>query len=384
MEPKRRTKKSTTIRAGASTVRIFHRKIDGYGHHTVAWYEAGKRRRKVFGDFRAASRYARGVVAPEIRKGALVALRLTGSDREAYIHATKLLQPLGVPLSVAVEDYVRRCQGTNDKPLKEVVDEFLSSRSGDRHRETLSSHLKRFADTFHYKIGAINTSMMVKWLDGFPDSARTRQNRRNSLVNLFHFARRHGYLARNIPTEADHIETVRVQQSEPGILTPAQLSRLLEILDGEPQLSLYVVLGAFSGIRSAELLKLNWSNFRTDPGYINVDKNVVAKKGYWRYVPILPNLAAYLEPYAKARGRLFKTRRMVDRLTGIAKRNGLSWPNNCLRHSFASYRIAATQNWNQVADEMGTSYAKLKSNYRKPIKPETGEAWFAIRPKPFT
>jgi hypothetical protein len=78
---------------------------------------------------------------------------------------------------------------------------------------------------------------------------------------------------------------------------------------------------------------------------------------------------------------LFKSRRLVDRVTATAKRNGVPWPNNCLRHSFASYRIAATQNWNQVADEMGTSYEKLKANYRKPIKPETGKAWFAIARK---
>ena len=143
---------------------------------------------------------------------------------------------------------------------------------------------------------------------------------------------------------------------------------------------LYLALGAFTGIRSAELLKLTWNNLRSDPGFIHVSDDI-AKTAAQRYVPILPNLAAWLEPYRNGRGKLFRSRRLVDRITRVAKENGIPWPNNCLRHSFASYRIAATMNTNQVAEEMGTSYAKLKKNYRKPITPEKAAAWFAISPK---
>jgi integrase len=368
------------IKVGGTTIKIYHGESNGYPLHTVVWHSDGKRQRKCFADLDEANRHARLVLAPAIRRGELAALKLTGIDREAYVHAMELLRPIGVPLSVAVEEYVKRKAGANDRPVAAVVKELLEARStsSSRYQESLRSHLNRFADTFHYSIGGVTTAMIVGWLDRLKLSNRGRKNARQSVVTLFHFARSRGYLPKNVPTEADDVETIKENETEIGTLTPAQLSKLLKVTDDK--LALYLVLGAFTGIRSAELLKLNWSNFRSDPGFIHIDASI-AKTSAQRFVPVLPNLAAWLEPYRRARGKLFKSRRMVDRLTRIAKENGIPWPNNCLRHSFASYRIAATMNTNQVAEEMGTSYAKLKKHYRKPITPEKAAAWFAIAPE---
>ena len=373
-------KQPTVIRIGSTRLKIYHGKSNGYELHTVAWHENGKRRRKCFGDLKEAQDYANKILAPAIRRGDMAALQLTGVERQAYVHAMDLLRPLGIPLSVAVEEYVKRKAGATDKPVAEVVKELLEARSGlsDRYQESLRSHLHRFAETFHYPIGQVRTAMITGWLDRLKLSARGRKNARQSVVTLFHFARRYGYLPKNVPTEADDVETVKEPETQIGILTPAQLSKLLEVADDKSRL--YLALGAFTGIRSAELLKLTWNNLRSDPGFIHVSDDI-AKTAAQRYVPILPNLAAWLEPYRNGRGKLFRSRRLVDRITRVAKENGIPWPNNCLRHSFASYRIAATMNTNQVAEEMGTSYAKLKKNYRKPITPEKAAAWFAISPK---
>lgn len=372
--------KPTQIKVGSTRIKIYHGKRDGYPLHTVAWHVGEQRQRKTFADLDEAKRHARLVIVPAIRKGELTALKLTGADREAYVHAVELLRPLGVSLSVAIEDYVKRKAGSRDKPVAEVVKELLEARSTSslRYQESLRSHLNRFAETFHYNIGGVTTAMIVGWLDRLKLSPRGRKNARQTIVTLFHFARSRGYLPKHVPTEADDVETVKDSETKIGILTPAQLSKLLDVVDDK--LALYLVLGAFTGIRSAELLKLTWNHFRTDPGFIHISQDI-AKTTAQRYVPVLPNLAAWLEPFSRARGKLFKSRRMVDRLTGIAKDNGIPWPNNCLRHSFASYRIASTMNTNQVAEEMGTSYAKLKKHYRKPITPEKAAAWFAIEPK---
>jgi len=372
--------KLTQIKIGGTTIKIYHGKSNGYALHTVAWHGEGKRHRKCFADVDEAKRYARLVLAPLIRRGELAALRLTGTDREAYVHAIGLLEPLGVPLSVAVEDYVKRQAGTSNKQVADVVSDLLAARSNvsKRYQESLRSHLNRFAETFHYPISQVTTAMITGWLDRLGLSPRGRKNARQSVVTLYHFARRAGHLPKG-PTDADDVETVKDHETKIGILTPAQLSKLLEAVDHKTRL--YLVVGAFTGIRSAELLKLNWSNLRSDPGFVHIDATI-AKTSAQRFVPVLPNLSAWLLPYKRARGKLFKSRRMVDRLTHIAKENGIPWPSNCLRHSFASYRIASTMNTNQVAEEMGTSYAKLKKHYRKPITPEKAAAWFAIAPKP--
>jgi hypothetical protein len=78
---------------------------------------------------------------------------------------------------------------------------------------------------------------------------------------------------------------------------------------------------------------------------------------------------------------LFKARD-EEKAIGFAKKIGIGpWPTNCLRHSYASYRLAATADAARVALEMGNSPAKLFSNYRELADEHDAKAWFSIAPK---
>jgi hypothetical protein len=52
-----------------------------------------------------------------------------------------------------------------------------------------------------------------------------------------------------------------------------------------------------------------------------------------------------------------------------------------LRHSYASYRLAAIQNAAQVALEMGNSSEIVFKHYRELVKPEAALKWFSIFPE---
>jgi hypothetical protein len=58
------------------------------------------------------------------------------------------------------------------------------------------------------------------------------------------------------------------------------------------------------------------------------------------------------------------------------------WPHNALRHSFASYRLAATQDAPRVALELGHSGSPqlVFSHYREVVTPEDAERYWQIRP----
>jgi hypothetical protein len=57
------------------------------------------------------------------------------------------------------------------------------------------------------------------------------------------------------------------------------------------------------------------------------------------------------------------------------------WPNNGLRHSFASYRLAAVHDAPRVAHELGhTSPQMLYSTYREPVLPTEAERYWTILP----
>jgi len=180
-------------------------------------------------------------------------------------------------------------------------------------------------------------------------------------------------------TEAADVETVRDDKDEVAILTPAELSKLLR--KSKPDYQLYFALAAFTGIRSAELLRLDWSEINFEKGHIEV-KARKAKTATRRLVPIQPNLAKWLEPYRTSKGKLFKSRRTVDSAIKYAKRLGVPWKANCLRHSYATYRLSIVPDAGRIALEMGNSPAKLFTNYRG-LDPE-GHApqWFAIEPPP--
>ena len=58
-----------------------------------------------------------------------------------------------------------------------------------------------------------------------------------------------------------------------------------------------------------------------------------------------------------------------------------TWPGNGLRHSFASYRLAAIHDAPRVASELGhTSPQMLYSTYRELVLPEEAERYWKLIP----
>ncbi len=106
-------------------------------------------------------------------------------------------------------------------------------------------------------------------------------------MTLFHFARKNGYLPKGEITEADEVARAKDRGGKIGILKPQELARVLE--KAPRRIRLFLVLGAFTGMRSSEILRLEWSEVNFERGFITgaADK---AKTATRRLVPILPNL----------------------------------------------------------------------------------------------
>jgi integrase len=95
-----------------------------------------------------------------------------------------------------------------------------------------------------------------------------------------------------------------------------------------------------------------------------------------------PNLREWLRPYAGISGPVvpINARKKLDTVRQAA---GLTrWPKNGLRHSFASYRLAAIHDAPRVAAELGhTSPQMLYSTYRELVLPEEAQRYWKIIPK---
>ena len=86
-----------------------------------------------------------------------------------------------------------------------------------------------------------------------------------------------------------------------------------------------------------------------------------------------------MAPFRKDKGPIVE-RNFRQRYDEVAKKIGVKWKHNALRHSYASYRLALVQDAAKVALELGHSPTILFKHYRELVMPDQAEAWFRIEP----
>lgn len=396
-----------TVTKGGTTVRIYrseHRhKMTGktYEQFTAVFYERGQRTRRFFSDLGEAKSEATKI-ATLLDLGEHRAVELTSADAASYSDAVKLLAPLGVSLHSAVAEYVDAVKLLNGRPLAEVakdfalrnrskvaprqvgevVDELLATREREgrsrRYVQSLRSHLHRLKAHFDMKIASVTTLQLETWLfSQIGGGPRTRNNFRSSLVTLFHFARQRGYLPRGVSTEADEIARHSAPTSEANVYSAAELQRLLAAADA--RVLPFVAIAAFSGLRAASIARLKWENLKWEQGVIEIPA-AIAKNRKRYLAPLLPCLAAWLEPYRRARGLVVTGVRLEPNLRELFRTVGITRMHHGLRDSFISYRVAMIQNLPQVAYEAGNSVEMIRSKYLEARTKAEAEAWFAVMP----
>jgi integrase len=129
----------------------------------------------------------------------------------------------------------------------------------------------------------------------------------------------------------------------------------------------------------AEIKMLDWRDVDLAGGFIHVGAKI-SKTRARRLVPILDNLKAWLQPIAKTSGPIVGPN-LRKRHEAARERAGIKeWPDNCMRHSFVSYRLAATGNAAQTALESGHDQAVLFRHYRELVQSSAADRYFGISP----
>ena len=113
---------------------------------------------------------------------------------------------------------------------------------------------------------------------------------------------------------------------------------------------------------------------------VNADQ---AKTRSRRLVPISDNLAAWLAPHARKSGSVWPHGHdyLYESQRAVARKAGVKWKQNALRHSFISYRIAMVKDANQVALEAGNSPDIIFRNYLELVTQIQARSWFGIEPE---
>ena len=241
-----------------------------------------------------------------------------------------------------------------------------------------NSRLNIFAEKFNGQpVATITTAEIDDWLRSLNVSAVTRNHYRRLIILAFNFAVDRGYATSN---PAVKTAEAREPKSKPGILTVEQASALLE--NASPEILRYIAIGLFAGLRRAEIERLDWSEVDFESGHIEVTAEKSKSKIANRFITIQPNLREWLLPVRKLKGnvtRLENFRVLFDQARSNAGIH--DWPDNALRHSFASYHVAHFKDAKALALEMGhTDSGMLFNHYRALVKPKDAERYWNLKP----
>ena len=389
---------------GSVAVKIYRSETRGRPLFTVAYRDTNNRRvKRSFADLNEARSEAHAAAA-KIQNGQIDVLELNSRDRIAYQHALAVLKLTGQPVDSVAEQYAeafKLLNGTGSiveaarffqkhhsttfarRSGPEIYQEFLDAKKVDnaslRYLHDIQSRLGRFAKHFGGDISHITTRELEEWIAALGCGPVARNSTRALVITLFNFARQRGYLPKNQPTEADAVAIAKEPPAQIGIFTPAQMIKLLE--KAGPQIVPYLAIGGFAGLRHAELMRLDWREIKLREGHIEVTAEK-AKTAQRRIVPIQDNLAKWLRPYALTEGKVFAGHgsRFLGKVTKVSRECGIDWPQNALRHSFASYRLAKCKSAAEVALEMGNSPRIVFQHYREIVTAGESEEWWRIVP----
>jgi integrase len=385
------------ISNGRQTIKFYRSVNRGKAMYQLAYYAAGRRVQKNFADKSEAQRIAKQILG-DLSNDADAIEAMATPELESLVAARRVLAA-GYALHVAVEEHAQATGRLGKVTLREAVEFFLRHNRPDVPRLTLAEVSEQFAKSrelaglsSHYvsqcrkalsdlaeafpgqTLPDLRTAALDAWLSALPHAAKTKNGTRIILVACGNWAEGRGYLVKGSSPFAVMMR-YKETKSAVSIFTPEQIASLLNKADDT--LLPFLAIGAFAGLRMAELHRLDWNEIDLDRGFITVAASK-AKTRQRRLVPISENLRLWLTPCKQKSGPVCGHQR--PQLAAARLCDGFEWQENGLRHSYVSYRLAVLQDAARVALEAGNSPQIIFGHYRELVTPETAEAWFSVRP----
>lgn len=414
---RKKTNSAETITIKGQTLKLYRSEQEKGGRkyvtHTLAYIANGTRQRKGFASEQDA-RDAAKTIADQLASGTGHAGAYTPAELADLRAAERILRqhPRNVSLAAVADTFVRAAAILGDDDIvsacrayrselarrnevsrakfPDVVKAYLLSMekagASGRYLQDLNHRLDRAAKRFHGYIDTIPVTELTAWLDSLDVAARTRNNFRGALVSLFAYAKQSGHLPRDRQTEAELLPSrSRLKSSKTqapiGIYTPAQMQAILS--KAPEHMRPLFALGAFAGLRSAEIYRIKWQDIRKDYVVVEAGNSKTAAR---RLVPVQPALSAWLatckrgEADAELCARWSHESTFTATMSEAVRRAGVEPVANGLRHSFISYRLAKIKDTAKVALEAGNSPNMIFRHYRELVKPAAAAAWFKVLP----
>jgi integrase len=405
-------------------------KGEKYIYYRVAYYAAGKRHLRNFKTFTEAKTEAERIVR-DLANGSQSAALSADQSRDA-ITAFEMLEAFRqaggrrVSLPAAISEFVESSKKLGERTINEATDGFLKTvaivstknigeavteflqaadlrtKASEGQRAQLSAkyaynrqlQLEKFADAFP---GTAICDLTKGHLDGFIESLgklksksrncrkaispKSRNHYRAAIRQFLFWAVRKDYLSvTHRLFDADGLRPEHSNNAEIAFYSPADFAALL--VNSDETLRPLFAIGGMAGLRTAELLSLDWADVWRTNGHIEITAGK-SKTRQRRLVEICPALAVYLEPFRKNKsGKLWPAHEVTfqQAFVALCETIKVSRKPNGLRHAFCTYHFALHANENLTAQQAGNSPAMIHAHYKGLATKADAEKWFQIKP----
>lgn len=311
-------------------------------------------------------------------------MAMPAAMRQEVIEAYQLASQSGVSITEAVR--AARVSAAHPRPLSSLIEEVLGAKRAKGLRERSLSALEGTLRAFEranpgVQVDQVDSAMVVAFLGSREWGARRRRGVLTDLGTMFNHAVRIGAITRS-PVAA--VEKPMVEAKATPVLTPDQAEQLFRTVESrEPELIGFLALAAFGGFRTeSEVERMKRADVVAALRTGSIAPPVENKTRRRRVVPILPCLRAWLDSWFPLGVEVVPVN-FGKRWKRVRRAAGLNpWPQNVLRHSRASYRLAQTGDETLTAAEDGHSAAMLHRHYRALVTKEDAERYFGIMPTP--
>lgn len=276
-------------------------------------------------------------------------------------------------------------RGVKDITLGDAIAALHVAKSSANYRPLYVKGLRSYLNLFargreQLPLRTFTVETIEEWFASRNDAKSTQISDTGRLSALFAFGVRREWIEKN-PCRL--MEKPRIEHKPPRILTVLQAALILDWCKRrKPNQLAFFTLALFAGVRPEELSRLTWQSINLEDGIVTIDA-AASKVHRRRIITLEPTALAWLKLAHEHRALLPVTRitrrRYLDHVQKVLGIEG-GWPQDCLRHTAASFLMAKHADAGKVADGLGNSARILLRNYRNLVTRADCEAFWSFLP----
>lgn len=319
-------------------------------------------------------------------EGKLTLDNLGEISKHEILAAVEKLKIYNASIPEAVDFFLKYARPPKGQiSTKEALDEFLLAKHElGRSPKYLESCKKTFIGPFavHFAdrhVNDITSYEAEKYLNSHATWNTVSKNSHITYLRIFYnWLIKRGYCTQSPLSKLERPTTKERRKTPLNVETTRNLLQNA-LTEGLKEECAIMVLVLFCGIRVNEAGRLDWANIDLNTNEVKLD-GPESKSGRHRTNGIPAN-AQYWLKLCQSTGKIASSG-YGQRLKRFRKRLGIQYPQNAMRHSFASYHLAKHQDSAKTAHLLGhTNPSLLYNTYKAVVSKKDAEAYWKILPE---